>query len=68
MEEDIIKIIKENAGITLKDWALINPEKVSKEIAFHMKEFNDWRNSQSDNLEYFTFETTYECWKNNIRK
>jgi hypothetical protein len=64
MEEGIIKIIKENAGIVLADWALINPEKVSKEITLRVMKFIEWQNS--DTFEYYTFEDLYKYWENNI--
>ena len=36
MEEEIYKIIIENAGTVLKDMVLLNPKRLSKKIAIHL--------------------------------
>ncbi len=38
MEEDVYKIIIENAGTVLKDMVLLNPKKLSEKIAVYIKE------------------------------
>lgn len=64
MKEDIIKIIKQNAGTNLSDMALLNPEKISDKITSHVMEFLRWEKENSCRFEYYTVEHIYNIWKN----
>jgi len=66
MKEDIKQMMIKNAGLTLKDWALVNPDKMAERITSHIKAFIEWSNVNADEFEYYTTDQKYNYWKNNI--
>jgi hypothetical protein len=64
MKEDIKKLIIDNAGLTLKDWALINPDRMSEKLESHFKEFIQWESENAYRFEYYTRAQVYDIWKN----
>lgn len=68
MQEDILKIIKDNAGSNLQDMSLINSIKVSKILASNFTKFYEWKLSSGEEWQYYTFTDLYNYWKNNIRE